>query len=174
MLFWLRWWVWFLVPAGDSGSVQWRALLTLAMIDYDNPLLPDALTLPLLWAGLIVNSFEIIVPLQDALWGAIGGYLSLWIVYQVFKIVTGKEGLGYGDFKLLAALGAWLGWMMLLPMIILSSFIGIILAIGFIMVKNQERTEPMPFGSSIAIAGVVTMLWGEKLVASYQQWFGIL
>ena len=152
--------------------VAW-ALLALTMIDFDTQLLPDAITLPLLWAGLLVNSFAVIVPLQDALWGAVGGYLSLWTVYQVFRILTGKEGMGYGDFKLLAALGAWLGWMMLLPMIILSSLVGLVLAAGFIAVKKQARSQPMPFGPSIAIAGMIAMLWGEPLLRSYQQWLGL-
>lgn len=149
--------------------VAW-ALLALTMIDMDTQLLPDVITLPLLWAGLMVNSFAVIVPLPDALWGAVGGYLTLWTVFHVFKVLTGKEGMGYGDFKLLAALGAWLGWQMLLPMIILSSLVGLVLAVGFITVKKQARSEPMPFGPSIAIAGMITMLWGQPLLSAYQQW----
>ena len=147
--------------------VAW-ALLALTMIDLDTQLLPDVITLPLLWAGLMVNSFAVIVPLSDALWGAVGGYLTLWTVYQVFKALTGKEGMGYGDFKLLAALGAWLGWLMLLPMIILSSLVGLVLAVGFI--AKQGRSEPMPFGPSIAIAGLIAMLWGQPLLSACQLW----
>ena len=147
--------------------VAW-ALLALTMIDLDTQLLPDVITLPLLWAGLMVNSFAVIVPLSDALWGAVGGYLTLWTVYHVFKVLTGKEGMGYGDFKLLAALGAWLGWLMLLPMIILSSLVGLVLAVGFI--AKQGRSEPMPFGPSIAIAGLIAMLWGQPLLSACQLW----
>ena len=147
--------------------VAW-ALLALTMIDLDTQLLPDVITLPLLWAGLMVNSFAVIVPLSDALWGAVGGYLTLWTVYHVFKALTGKEGMGYGDFKLLAALGAWLGWLMLLPMIILSSLVGLVLAVGFI--AKQGRSEPMPFGPSIAIAGLIAMLWGQPLLSACQLW----
>ena len=147
--------------------VAW-ALLALTMIDFDTQLLPDVITLPLLWAGLMVNSFAVIVPLSDALWGAVGGYLTLWTVYHVFKALTGKEGMGYGDFKLLAALGAWLGWLMLLPMIILSSLVGLVLAVGFI--AKQGRSEPMPFGPSIAIAGLIAMLWGQPLLSACQLW----
>lgn len=147
--------------------VAW-ALLALTMIDLDTQLLPDVITLPLLWAGLMVNSFAVIVPLSDALWGTVGGYLTLWTVYHVFKALTGKEGMGYGDFKLLAALGAWLGWLMLLPMIILSSLVGLVLAVGFI--AKQGRSEPMPFGPSIAIAGMIAMLWGQPLLSACQLW----
>ena len=147
--------------------VAW-ALLALTMIDLDTQLLPDVITLPLLWAGLMVNSFAVIVPLSDALWGAVGGYLTLWAVYHVFKALTGKEGMGYVDFKLLAALGAWLGWLMLLPMIILSSLVGLVLAVGFI--AKQGRSEPMPFGPSIAIAGLIAMLWGQPLLSACQLW----
>ena len=149
--------------------VAW-ALLALTMIDLDTQLLPDVITLPLLWAGLMVNSFAVIVPLSDALWGTVGGYLILWTVYHVFKALTGKEGMGYGDFKLLAALGAWLGWLMLLPMIILSSLVGLVLAVGFIALNKQDRSEPMPFGPSIAIAGLIAMLWGQPLLSACQLW----
>ena len=149
--------------------VAW-ALLALTMIDLDTQLLPDVITLPLLWAGLMVNSFAVIVPLSDALWGSVGGYLILWTVYHVFKALTGKEGMGYGDFKLLAALGAWLGWLMLLPMIILSSLVGLVLAVGFIALNKQDRSEPMPFGPSIAIAGLIAMLWGQPLLSACQLW----
>ena len=149
--------------------VAW-ALLALTMIDLDTQLLPDVITLPLLWAGLMVNSFAVIVPLSDALWGTVGGYLILWTVYHVFKALTGKEGMGYGDFKLLAALGAWLGWLMLLPMIILSSLVGLVLSVGFIALNKQDRSEPMPFGPSIAIAGLIAMLWGQPLLSACQLW----
>ena len=143
------------------------SLLALTMIDYDTQLLPDDITLPLLWAGLIVNSFALVVPLEQALWGAVAGYLSLWSVYWLFKLVTGKEGMGYGDFKLLAALGAWLGWMKLPLIILLSSLIGTIVALTLIISKRQERSQPIPFGPYLAIAGFVALLWGNGLIDLY-------
>lgn len=143
------------------------SLLALTMIDYDTQLLPDDITLPLLWAGLIVNSFALVVPLEQALWGAVAGYLSLWSVYWLFKLITGKEGMGYGDFKLLAALGAWLGWMKLPLIILLSSLIGTIVALTLIVSKRQERSQPIPFGPYLAIAGFVALLWGDGLIDLY-------
>ena len=137
------------------------------MIDYDTQLLPDDITLPLLWAGLIVNSFGLVVPLEQALWGAVAGYLSLWSVYWLFKLITGKEGMGYGDFKLLGALGAWLGWMKLPLIILLSSLIGTIVALILIISKRQERSQPIPFGPYLAIAGFVALLWGNGLIDLY-------
>ncbi|WP_257295789.1 A24 family peptidase [Endozoicomonas sp. YOMI1] len=149
------------------------SLLALTMIDYDTQLLPDDITLPLLWAGLIVNSFGLVVTLEQALWGAIAGYLSLWIVYWIFKLVTGKEGMGYGDFKLLAALGAWLGWMKLPLIILLSSLVGTIAAILLIVSKRQERSNPIPFGPYLAIAGYVALIWGDQLIAAYLSFSGL-
>lgn len=143
------------------------SLLALTMIDYDTQLLPDDITLPLLWAGLIVNSFGLVVPLEQALWGAVAGYLSLWSVYWLFKLITGKEGMGYGDFKLLGALGAWLGWMKLPLIILLSSLIGTIVALILIISKRQERSQPIPFGPYLAIAGFVALLWGNGLIDLY-------
>lgn len=149
------------------------SLMTLTMIDYDTQLLPDDITLPLLWAGLIVNNFGLVVPLEQALWGAIAGYLSLWSVYWIFKLVTGKEGMGYGDFKLLAALGAWLGWMKLPMIILLSSLIGTIVAILLIVTKRQERSTPIPFGPYLAIAGFVALAWGDELIEVYLCFSGL-
>ena len=143
------------------------SLLALTMIDFDTQLLPDDITLPLLWAGLIVNSFALVVPLEQALWGAVAGYLSLWSVYWLFKLITGKEGMGYGDFKLLAALGAWLGWMKLPLIILLSSLIGTIVALTLIISKRQERSQPIPFGPYLAIAGFIALLWGNGLIDLY-------
>ena len=143
------------------------SLLALTMIDFDTQLLPDDITLPLLWSGLIVNSFALVVPLEQALWGAVAGYLSLWSVYWLFKLTTGKEGMGYGDFKLLAALGAWLGWMKLPLIILLSSLIGTIVALILIISKRQERSQPIPFGPYLAIAGFVALLWGDRLIDLY-------
>ncbi|MFK0572162.1 prepilin peptidase [Endozoicomonas sp.] len=149
------------------------SLLTLTMIDYDTQLLPDDITLPLLWAGLIVNSFGLVVSLEQALWGAVAGYLSLWSVYWVFKLLTGKEGMGYGDFKLLAALGAWLGWMKLPLIILLSSLVGTIAAVLLIVMKRQERSNPIPFGPYLAIAGFVALVWGDRLIEAYLTFSGL-
>ncbi len=143
------------------------SLLALTMIDYDTQLLPDDITLPLLWAGLIINSFGLIVPLKQALWGAVAGYLSLWSIYWLFKLITGKEGMGYGDFKLLAALGAWLGWMKLPLIVLLSSLVGTVVALVLIISKRQERSKPIPFGPYLAIAGFIALLWGNGLIDFY-------
>ena len=142
-------------------------LLALTVIDIDTQLLPDNLTLPLLWAGLIANSFGLFVPLTDALWGAIGGYLVLWLVYWAFKLVTGKEGMGYGDFKLLAALGAWLGWQMLPVIILLSSIVGATVGIALIVLRGRDRNIPIPFGPYLAGAGALAVFFGKALVTAY-------
>ncbi|MFT5722021.1 MAG: leader peptidase (prepilin peptidase)/N-methyltransferase [Motiliproteus sp.] len=145
-------------------------LIALTMIDFDHQLLPDSLTLPLLWMGLIVNSFGLLTDLQSALWGAVAGYLVLWGVYWLFKLVTGKEGMGYGDFKLLAALGAWMGWQMLPLIVILSSFVGAALGISLILFKGRDQQQPMPFGPFLAIAGWIALLWGPDIVNGYLRW----
>ncbi|WP_062260701.1 prepilin peptidase [Endozoicomonas arenosclerae] len=149
------------------------ALLALTMIDLDTQLLPDSITLPLLWLGLLANSFGLFVPLQDAVFGAAAGYLSLWSVYWLFKLLTGKEGMGYGDFKLLGALGAWMGWQMLPLIILLSSLVGTVVAVVLIILKKQERSNPIPFGPYLAAAGFIALLWGEMLVQSYLQIMGL-
>jgi len=145
-------------------------LIALTMIDFDHQLLPDSLTLPLLWLGLIVNSFGLITDLYSALWGAVAGYLVLWSVYWLFKLVTGKEGMGYGDFKLLAALGAWMGWQMLPLIVILSSFVGAALGVSLILLKGRDHQQPMPFGPFLAIAGWIALLWGPGIVDHYLLW----
>jgi leader peptidase (prepilin peptidase) / N-methyltransferase len=142
-------------------------LLALSVIDIDTQLLPDSLTLPLLWAGLIVNSFGLLVPIQDALWGAVAGYLVLWLVYWAFKLLTGKDGMGYGDFKLLAALGAWLGWQMLPVIILLSSVVGAVIGILMIVLRGRDRTIPIPFGPYLAGAGALAAFFGKTLIAMY-------
>jgi len=139
------------------------ALVALTMIDIDHQLLPDSITLPLLWLGLIVNAQGLLVPLDDALWGAVFGYLSLWSVYWGFKLLTGKEGMGYGDFKLLAALGAWLGWQALPMIIILSSLVGAVIGIAMILLLGRDKNVPIPFGPYLAIAGWIVLLWGETI-----------
>lgn len=149
------------------------ALISLTMIDADHQLLPDQITLPLLWAGLLVNGFGLFVPLADAVWGAIGGYLSLWLVYWGFKLLTGKEGMGYGDFKLLAALGAWLGWQLLPVIIILSSLVGAVVGIAMLVIGNKDRNTAIPFGPYLAAAGWIAMLWGDQIIEAYLQFSGI-
>ena len=139
------------------------SLIALTMIDIDHQLLPDSITLPLLWLGLIVNSQGLLVPLGDALWGAVFGYLALWSVYWAFKLLTGKEGMGYGDFKLLAALGAWLGWQALPMVIILSSLVGAVIGIAMILLLGRDKNVPIPFGPYLAIAGWIVLLWGDAL-----------
>ncbi|KEQ17492.1 prepilin peptidase [Endozoicomonas numazuensis] len=149
------------------------SLLALTMIDLDTQLLPDSITLPLLWLGLLANTFGLFTPLQDAVLGAAAGYLSLWSVYWLFKLITGKEGMGYGDFKLLGALGAWMGWQMLPLIILLSSLVGTVVAVVLIIMKKQERSNPIPFGPYLAAAGFIALLWGETLVQSYLQIMGL-
>jgi leader peptidase (prepilin peptidase) / N-methyltransferase len=145
-------------------------LVALAMIDWDTTLLPDSLTLPLLWAGLVVAALGWTIPLASALWGAVAGYLSLWSVYQLFKLTTGKEGMGYGDFKLLAALGAWLGWPMLVPIILAASVIGAVVGI-FMKFSGQLREgRYVPFGPFLAGAGLAVMLIGAPTVLSWIGW----
>lgn len=145
------------------------ALLVLTVIDIDTQLLPDNITLPLVWLGLIVNYFGLITDLHSALWGAIFGYLALWSVFWAFKLITGKEGMGYGDFKLLAALGAWMGWQMLPLIIILSSLVGAVIGIGMIIALGRDKNIPIPFGPYLAIAGWIALLWGEQIVQRYLQ-----
>ena len=143
------------------------ALLALTLIDLDTQLLPDSITLPLLWVGLLANLNGTIAPLEDAVLGAVVGYLILWSIYWLFKLATGKEGMGYGDFKLLAALGAWLGWQMLPLVIILSSLVGTIAAVGLMVFKGHGRNNPIPFGPYLAIAGYIALLWGHQIITVY-------
>ena len=142
-------------------------LLALTFIDFDKLLLPDQLTLPLLWVGLLLNLSQQFVPLADAVIGAIAGYMVLWSIYWAFKLLTGKEGMGYGDFKLLAALGAWLGWQSLPLILILSSCVGAILGITLVVMRRHQQSKPMPFGPYLAIAGWIALLWGEQLTSWY-------
>ncbi|MBC7779547.1 MAG: prepilin peptidase [Proteobacteria bacterium] len=147
-------------------------MLALALIDFDTQLLPDSLTLPLVWAGLLVNLWGVFVPLHEAVVGAIAGYLSLWSVYWAFKLVTGKEGMGHGDFKLLAAIGAWLGWQALPLVILLSSLAGAVIGVALIAASKMGRSVPMPFGPYLVIAGVIALVWGEAIIAGYLQLLG--
>jgi leader peptidase (prepilin peptidase)/N-methyltransferase len=147
-------------------ALTW-ALLALAFIDYDTQLLPDGITLPLVWLGLLINLGGLLAPLPAAVIGATAGYLFFWCVYQLFRLATGKEGMGYGDFKLLAALGAWLGWQMLPLTILLASFIGAILGLFLILALGRNRHRPIPFGPFLCAAGWVALLWGNDLTRYY-------
>ena len=143
------------------------ALLALTFIDFDTQLLPDDITLPLLWAGLAVNAFGLFVPLRDAVIGAMAGYLSLWIIYWLFKLIRGKEGMGYGDFKLLAALGAWLGWQILPIIVLLSSVVGAFIGISLVAFKGRDHNIPLAFGPYLAIAGVVALFFSSTLLRTF-------
>ncbi len=145
------------------------ALVALTAIDFDTQLLPDDITLPLLWTGLLFNVFGVFTTLSGAVLGAVCGYLVLWSVYWVFKLVTGKEGMGYGDFKLLAALGAWLGWQMLPLIILLSSLVGAVVGITLIVALKHGRNIPIPFGPYLAGGGLIALFWGASLTQSYLQ-----
>ena len=143
------------------------ALLALTAIDFDTQLLPDDITLPLLWAGLLFNLFGVFTNLPSAVLGAVIGYLALWSVYWLFKFTTGKEGMGYGDFKLLAALGAWLGWQMLPLIILLSSLVGAVVGLTLIVALKHGRNIPIPFGPYLAGGGLIALFWGQTLTQSY-------
>ena len=142
-------------------------LLALAFIDIDTQLLPDDLTLPLLWLGLLFNLGDTFTDLSSAVIGAMAGYLVLWAVYWLFKLATGKEGMGYGDFKLLAAIGAWLGWQILPLTLLLSSLVGALVGIALIVFAQHGRNVPIPFGPYLAAAGVIALFWGEALTSHY-------
>ena len=154
--------------AGAMLLLTW-GLLAMSMIDVDHQLLPDSLVLPLLWLGLIANHFGLFAPLPDAVWGAVAGYLSLWSVYWLFKLVTGKEGMGYGDFKLLAMLGAWGGWQVLPLTILLSSVVGAVLGTIMLRMQKADSGTTIPFGPYLAIAGWVALLWGDQITSAYLQ-----
>lgn len=144
--------------------ITW-SLIALTGIDFDEHLLPDSITLPLMWAGLIANSFGLFTDLPSALWGAILGYMSLWSVYWAFKLVTGKEGMGFGDFKLLAALGAWLGWSYLPTIILMSSLVGLVFAVLFMIFSGNKKGAPIAFGPYLAVAGWICLFLGEDVFA---------
>jgi leader peptidase (prepilin peptidase)/N-methyltransferase len=144
-------------------------LICLTMIDFDHKLLPDQITLPLMWLGILANMQGLFTTLDSAILGAVFGYLSLWSLYWLFKLVTGKEGMGYGDFKLLAALGAWMGWQQLLLIVVLSSFVGAAVGITLIIIKGRDKNIPIPFGPYLATAGWIAFFWGEQIIQRYQQ-----
>ena len=169
-----------------AGYIAWRyglttamlgallftwAMIALAFIDLDTFYLPDSITLPLLWAGLLFNAGGIFTDLNSAVIGAAAGYVALWAVYWAFKLATGKEGMGYGDFKLLAAIGAWLGWKMLPLTILASSLVGAVVGIGLIVFAKHARERPIPFGPYLAAAGLIAMFWGERINKQYLDLF---
>jgi leader peptidase (prepilin peptidase)/N-methyltransferase len=171
-----------MVTAVLSGAIAWRfgfslatvaglalawSLIALAVIDFDTHFLPDAITLPLVWVGLGLNLLGAMTDLKSAVIGAMGGYLSLWLVYWVFKLVTGRIGMGHGDFKLLAALGAFFGWQMLPLIVLLSSVVGAVIGVVLIMLARRGREVPMPFGPYLAGAGLVALFAGDALTRAY-------
>jgi leader peptidase (prepilin peptidase)/N-methyltransferase len=149
------------------------ALIALSMIDFDTQLLPDSITLPFLWLGLIFSLAEIFSNPTSAIIGAVAGYLSLWSVYQIFKRLTGKEGMGYGDFKLLGMLGAWLGWQFLPQIILLSALIGALIGLSLIMLRGRNKNIPIPFGPYLSGAGWISLLWGAEINHLYLTWSGL-
>ena len=145
------------------------ALIPLFLIDFDHQILPDSITLPLLWSGLLLSLFNLFVDSHTSIIGAVAGYLSLWTIFHVFKLLTGKEGMGYGDFKLLGALGAWVGWQSLPVVILFSSVVGAVIGITLILFKGRDHSQPMPFGPFLAAAGWMTLLWGNDIIRLYLQ-----
>lgn len=154
------------LEAAAALPLVW-ALIALAVIDFHTKLLPDAITLPFVWAGLLVNLGGLFTDLESALLGAILGYLSLWTVYHVFKRLTGKEGMGFGDFKLLAMFGAWLGWQSLPLIVILSALVGAVTGIALMVALGRDRNVPIPFGPFLAAAGLIALLWGPRISQAY-------
>jgi len=176
---WVAWHFGFGVPAACGLLITW-CLITLTGIDIDHQLLPDGITLPLLWAGLLaavivgpITGSPIPVSAHDAIIGAVSGYASLWLVFHTFRLITGKEGMGYGDFKLFAALGAWLGWKLLPLVILLSAATGALLGILLIVLRGRDRSAPMPFGPYLAAAGWLAMMYGDGLVDGYLRVSGL-
>jgi len=143
------------------------ALVPLFMIDFDTQILPDSITLPLLWGGLLLSLFSVFVDSHSSIIGAAAGYLSLWTIYHVFRLATGKEGMGFGDFKLLGAIGAWTGWQALPVVILFSSVVGALIGILLILFKGRDHSQPMPFGPFLAAAGWMTLLWGPDIINLY-------
>jgi leader peptidase (prepilin peptidase)/N-methyltransferase len=176
---WVAWHFGFGIPAACALLVTW-SLIALTGIDIDHQLLPDNITLPLMWAGLVASvaigqavGAALPVSPKDAVIGAAAGYLSLWLVFHAFRLVTGKEGMGYGDFKLFAALGAWLGWKLLPLVLILSAATGAVLGILMIVLRGRDRSTPMPFGPYLAAAGWLAMMYGDSLVNGYLRVSGL-
>ena len=163
-------------------GVSWEAaaalfltwvLITLSLIDFDHQILPDSIVLPTLWLGLILSLFGIFSDAPSAIIGAAAGYLSLWSVFQLFRLITGKQGMGYGDFKLLALFGAWLGWHSLFQIVLISSLVGAVVGVSLILFMGRDRSIPIPFGPYLATAGWISLLWGEQINRLYFIWAGI-
>src|ERR1700675_953199 len=176
---WVAWHFGFGAPAACALLITW-SLIALTGIDIDHQLLPDGITLPLMWAGLLaavvvgpIAGSPIPVSARDALIGAAAGYGSLWLVFHIFRLITGKEGMGYGDFKLFAALGAWLGWKLLPLVILLSAATGALIGILMILLRGRDRSAPMPFGPYLAAAGWIAMMYGDVLVSTYLRVSGL-
>ncbi|MEJ1489445.1 MAG: A24 family peptidase [Candidatus Sedimenticola sp. (ex Thyasira tokunagai)] len=150
------------------------ALIALTLIDFDHQLLPDSIVIPGLWGGLIISLFAIFSDTTSAIIGAVVGYLSLWTIFQLFKLLTGKEGMGYGDFKLFALFGAWLGWQYLIQILLLSSIVGALIGISLILFRGRDGTIPIPFGPYLAAAGWISLMWGEQINNAYLQWAGLV
>jgi leader peptidase (prepilin peptidase)/N-methyltransferase len=159
--------------AGASALLLTWSLIALAAIDLDTTLLPDAITLPVLWLGLLLSLAGLFTEPQSAIIGAAFGYLSLWSLYHLFRLITGKEGMGYGDFKLFALFGAWLGWQQLPQIIILSSLVGAVIGMALILLRGHDRNVPIPFGPYLAAAGWISLVWGDELNRLYLAWFGL-
>jgi leader peptidase (prepilin peptidase)/N-methyltransferase len=158
---------------GAGALVLTWALVALSVIDFDHQILPDVITLPLMWLGLVLSLFGAFVSPETSIIGAAAGYLSLWSVYHLFRLLTGKEGMGYGDFKLLAVFGAWLGWTALPVIILLSSLVGAVVGIALILARGRDRNIPIPFGPYLAAAGFLALLWRDDLIALYLSWAGL-
>jgi len=161
--------IWHFGPTlqGLTALLLTAALIAMAGIDFDHQLLPDNMTIPLMWAGIVASFWSIHTDLAASVTGAIAGYLALWSVYHVFRLLTGKEGMGYGDFKLLAALGAWMGWQMLPLVILLSSVVGAVVGLVLMGTGKLNRDKPMPFGPFIAAAGWIALIWGDQIINFY-------
>lgn len=160
-------------PQGIAALLLTWSLLSLSLIDYDTQLLPDLITLPMLWAGLLLSLYGVFADPVSAIIGAAAGYLSLWSVYKLFKLITGKEGMGYGDFKLLAMLGAWLGWQILPQIILLSALVGALVGLTLILLSGRGKDIPIPFGPYLAAAGWISLMWGPQINRAYLLWAGM-
>ena len=160
------------IQAGGALLLTW-ALIALSFIDFDTQFLPDSITLPFLWLGLAFNLTGTYTTTQASVIGAIVGYLTLWSVYHLFRLLTGKEGMGYGDFKLLALFGAWLGWSAVPLIVLLSSFVGAIIGVGLIALRGHDRSIPIPFGPYLAMAGWIALMWGNQLIDAYLGFSGM-
>ena len=156
-----------------AAIVMTGMLIALTGIDIDHQLLPDDLTFVLLWMGLFASLFNVFTDPVSSIIGALAGYLSLWTVYHLFRLLTGKEGMGYGDFKLLAALGAWIGWQMLPLIILLSSLVGAVVGLLMIAMRRHKSSQPMPFGPFIALAGWIALIWGDQIIDAYMRSSGL-